>query len=608
MYVKRVRKKGAKDGKSTYDYLHLVQTARTPKGPRQQLLLNLGTLPIKQSEWRVFAKEVERQITGQEAIVKPRLNKRLKQCIEQTIHRLAEKQGQEIKVTDITKEKGRSVQTIDTNSIKTKAHQSIGVEHICHEAYKQLEIDQFLEGRQVSERNRFLIESLVVGRLLKPGSERNTKLYLDTNSSLKELIGQEEQAPLNAYYRANDIIFSHKEELEKHLSQKEAKLFDFKGQVILYDLTNTYIEGSGKKNKKAKYGRSKDKRYDCLLMTLGLVLTDEGFVKKSRLFSGNQSEVLTLQEMVIDLEIQKDQLIVMDAGIASKENLDWLSQGGYQYLVCSRAKHDPSGITGYAPVKAYPNETQVQVALHKKDNELFAYCKSDRKAHTDQAIRTRTEQLFTDRLLAIKSGLKKRNTIKNHEKIIERVGRLKERYSSAAKHYRITFTKDPKNNMHTGNISWRRLEKIQPKNDGIYVLRTNKLDYSASELWKTYRMLNGVEDSFRYMKSHLGVRPIFHQLTERAEIHLFISVLAYRLLNNISYQLRKKGDHRNWMSIKQALRSHMRYTIAYDTIKNNQVLPTFIRQCSEPTEDQLYIYKALNISSAPLPAKKLRAF
>ena len=102
---------------------------------------------------------------------------------------------------------------------------------------------------------------------------------------------------------------------------------------------------------------------------------------------------------------------------------------------------------------------------------------------------------------------------------------------------------------------------MQTKNDGIYVLRTNKLDYTAETLWQTYRMLNRVEDSFRYMKSHLGVRPIFHQLTERAETHLFISVLAYRLLNNISYQLRKKGDNRNWMSIKQALRSHMRYTI-----------------------------------------------
>ena len=149
--VKKVRKKGAKDGKNTYDYLHLVQTTRTPKGPRQQLLLNLGTLPIKKDEWRVFAKEVERRVTGQEVIVKPRLNQRLKQCIEKTVHRLAEKQGQEIKVPDITKEKGRCIQKVDTHSIKTKSHQSIGVEHICHEAYKQLEIDEFLKDKKVSK-------------------------------------------------------------------------------------------------------------------------------------------------------------------------------------------------------------------------------------------------------------------------------------------------------------------------------------------------------------------------------------------------------------------------------------------------------------------------
>ena len=198
--------------------------------------------------------------------------------------------------------------------------------------------------------------------------------------------------------------------------------------------------------------------------------------------------------------------------------------------------------------------------------------------------------------------------LKNHEKIIERIGRLKERYSFAAKRYRITLNKDTKNTSNTGHISWCRIEKVQSKNDGIYVLRTNKLDFTPSALWQTYRMLNRVEDSFRYMKSHLGIRPNYHQLTERAEAHLFISVLAYRLLNNISYQLRKTGDRRNWISIKQSLCSHMRYTICYDTIKDNQACPTFIRQCSEPTEDQLHIYNALNIFTIHLPAKKLSAF
>jgi hypothetical protein len=604
MYVKRVRKKGAKDGKTTYDYLHLVQTSRTPKGPRQELLLNLGALPLKKTEWRVFAKEVEREIMGQEVIVKPRLNKRLKQCIEQTIHRLLEKQGKEIKRSDIEKEKGRDIQTIDTNSIRTKSHKSIGAEHVCHEVYKQLDIDGFLSRKGVSQRNRVLIEGLIVGRLLEPGSEKHTQEYLETTSSLYELIGHEECLPLTAYYRANDIIGSHKEDLEAYLSEKERGLFDLKERVILYDLTNTYIEGSGKKNDHAKYGHSKEKRYDCPLVTLGLVLTSDGFVKKSQLFPGNQAETKTLKGMVENLGIQHEQVIVMDAGIASKENLTWLNENNYRYLVCSRSQHQANDVTEYQTVKEYPDGTQVQMALKQEGDELFAYCKSDRKAHTEQAITTQSDQRFTEVRQGMKDGLSQPRKTKKYEKIIKRIGRLNERYPAAAKRYAVDVTKHPVTTMNVDDISWRKKETVSPENEGLYVLRSNHLDYSVDELWSTYRMLNHVEDSFRYMKSHLGFRPIYHHLTDRSDTHLFISVLAYRIWNIISFQLKKKEDHRNWLSIKQTLHSHMRYTLCYDTIQDNQASPTFIKQCSEPTEQQRSLYHSLNISTIPIPKKK----
>jgi len=608
MFVRTVKKKGAKDGKNTYEYLHLVQTARTPRGPRQELLLNLGTLPIKKSERRLFAKEVERTITGQMVIVKPRLNKRLKQCIEQTVTRLLEKQGEEVPASNIEQEKTRDIQKIDTHSIKTNSHSSIGAEHVCYEAYKKLGIAEFLEKKGVNERNRTLIAGLIIGRLLEPGSERQTKKHLESNSSLYELMGHiEQELPLTAYYQANDIILEHKESLERYLSEKELGLFDLKNSVLLYDLTNTYLEGSGKNNTKAAYGRSKEKRYECPLMTLGLVLTNEGFVKKSQLFSGNQAETKTLQGIIEGLEIQKGQIIVMDAGISSKENLEWLTKQGYTYLVCSRSKHDATDITDYQSVKRYGDGAQVHVALKKEGEELLAYCKSDRKAYADSCIQTRSEQLFTDALLEIKEGLSKPRKTKKYEKVIERIARLKERQPTASKKYTISVLKCTYNPLNASDVLLAK-KSLAAKPLGMYVLRTNKLDYTAGELWRTYRLLNRVEDSFRYMKSHLGLRPIYHQLAERADAHLFISVLAYRIWNVISHQLRQKKDHRNWPSVKQALRSHSRYTLSYDLIKDNKALPAFARQCSEPTELQRSIYHHLNISTIPIPKKKLTVF
>jgi len=261
MYVKRVKKTGAKDRQKSYEYLHLVDSVRTDKGPRQRLLLNLGVLPLKEGEFKTFAKEVAREISGQETLVRPRLNKRLKGCIRQTVTRLLEKQGKEVPPPD-KKElmKGRVLETVDTRSIKTHSHHSIGVEHVCHETYKELGIDTFLKAQGVNEKNRHIIEALVVSRLISPGSERHTKKHLEMNSGLYELIGQEEKnLSLNAYYRAQNILAEYKEGLECHLADREEGLFELKNKIVLYDLTNTYIEGQGSKNEKAKYGRSKEK-------------------------------------------------------------------------------------------------------------------------------------------------------------------------------------------------------------------------------------------------------------------------------------------------------------------------------------------------------------
>jgi transposase len=603
MYVKKVKKTSSKSNGKSYTYLHLVENVRTEKGPRQRLLLNLGALPLKENEFRVFSKEVERTLSGQTVIVKPRLSKRLKQCITQTVTRLLEKQGKEIPSTLDDKLKGRTVESIDTKSIQASAHHSIGAEHVCHSAYQELRIDEFLETKDIKERDRALIEGLVIARLLSPGSEQQTKHHLETNSGLYELMKHEEkEMSLNAYYRASDILFDLKNDLETHLCDKEKTLFDNKNKIVLYDLTNTYIEGQGKRNSHAAYGRSKEKRSDCLLMTLGMALAENGCVKKSQVFSGNQGEVKTLKTMLDGLGAEKDSLIVMDAGISSKDNLEWLREEGYHYLVCSRQKVAIDTTLDYETIKINPDQTTVKIAAVKEGNEIIVHCKSDRKAYSDQQIKTRTEQMLTDQLQQLQDGLSKPRCMKKYNKVMERIGRIKEKYASATKRYTVTVAHS--NGLAT-EIKWEIKPKKEPPTEGFYHLRTSDISLSGADIWQTYRMLNQVEDSFRYMKSHLGMRPIFHQRTDRAETHLFISVLAYRVWNLVSFRLKQKNEQRSWPSIQDTLRSHVRYTLKYDVFENDSFYPCFIRQSSELTEDQRFIYTALHIPMQPLPTKKL---
>ena len=606
MYVKKVKKTSSKNSTKSYTYLHLVENVRTEKGPRQRLLLNLGTLPLKESEFRLFSKEVDRTLSGQTVIVKPRLNKRLKQCISQTVTRLLEKQGKEVPSTVEEEMKGRTVESIDTTSIQASSHHSIRAEHVCHNAYQELKIDEFLETKNVKERDRSLIKGLVISRLLSPGSEQQTKRHLETNSGLYELIKHEEkEMSLNAYYRASDILFELKNDLETHLCNKERTLFDNKNKIVLYDLTNTYIEGQGKRNSHAAYGRSKEKRSDCLLMTLGLALAENGCVKKSQVFSGNQGEVNTLKTILIGLGAEKNSLIVMDAGISSKENLEWLREEGYHYLVCSRQKVDIDLTLEYETIKTNPDQTTVKIASVTEGNEIILHCKSDRKAYTDNHIKTRTDQMLTDQFQQLQDGLSKPRRMKKHDKVMERIGRIKEKYASAAKQYNITVTHA--NGVAT-EIKWERKPKKEPATEGFYHLRTSDLSLSGTDMWQIYRMLNQVEDSFRYMKSHLGMRPIFHQRTDRSETHLFISVLAYRLWNLVSFRLKQKNDQRSWPSIQDSLRSHVRYTLKYDVFENDSFYPCFVRKSSELTEDQRFIYSALHIPMQPLATKKLFLF
>ena len=166
---------------------------------------------------------------------------------------------------------------VDVNSLETKKVRSLGPEYVCHQQWKELEMDRVLRKCGVPKGTIPLLEALIVGRMIKPASERFTRQWAEKHSALFELCGLPHSSSLNAYYRAADVLYRCKDELEKHLACKEQDLFSLDESIVLYDLTNTYFEGQCKKNPKASYGRSKEKRSDCKLATLGLACIHVAF-------------------------------------------------------------------------------------------------------------------------------------------------------------------------------------------------------------------------------------------------------------------------------------------------------------------------------------------
>jgi transposase len=340
----------------------------------------------------------------------------------------------------------------------------------------------------------------------------------------------------------------------------------------LYDLTNTFFEGTAKQNPKAQFGRSKEKRSDCPIVTMGLVLDGDGFPMNSKIFKGNISEAGTLEQMIDHLgglTLSESPTVVMDAGIASEENIEWLKSKGVHYIVVSRKRYKqrPDEAQGAVVIKDEIDNKVIAQRVNDPDSgEALLYCHSEKQEKKDQGIRNRFHQRFETSLETLNKGLSKKGCTKSYEKIIEKVGRLKEKNTRVSHEYQIDVTADDdKKNAIT--ITWKRLGKSSEKDElsGVYCLRTDVTHWSESTLWHTYVMLTDLEATFRSMKTELGLRPVYHQKEDRVTAHLFITLLAYHLVHTLRYQLKQQGIELSWQSLRQIMSRQQRLTITMAT-------------------------------------------
>lgn len=607
MFIKEIQKRNKPYHKQFVSH-RLVESYRSEKGPRHRTILHLGELKLPRNQWKALADAIEAKLSGQQNLYP----------IETSIETLAEHYAQLIiknrlapAVTSVADEEAKPrYATVDLNSLENSKCRTLGAEYVGFSVFKELGLDRFLKNLHLTEQQVQLAQLSVVGRLVHPASELNTAAWARHLSAIDELIGADfSHLSHNALYRISDTLFEHKEPLESYLARTEKGLFHLEEKIILYDLTNTYFEGRALTNSKARRGRSKDKRTDCPLLTLGMVIDEQGFPKTSRILPGNVAEPETLQQFLTALRgepsAQQGQpgrglTVVMDAGIATESNLILLKEQGYHYIVVARNKPVASSelkMEHLVTVKQ-DKHNKVEVELIDRDGERILFCKSKLKAAKEQSMQQRFQQHFEHDLNQVASALHQKYGTKKYDKVMQKIGRLAQKYSRIAAYYQIDIEKQGQN---AAALSWKRIhqERAEERFSGCYFLRTSRMDLDEKQIWSLYTMLTNIEDAFRSLKSELELRPIRHHKESRSDAHLFIGVLAYHLLNTIQMKLRKNDIHMQWWRLRQLLATHVRITTSMTTREGKRI---HIRKSTQPELFHRHLYQTLGLSAFPLKA------
>ena len=490
-------------------------------------------------------------------------------------------------------------QEVDLDSLELVRPRSVGVEHAALSAMRQCGFEDKLRDLGLNRPQIAAAVGNIIARMAHPGSELATHAWLAQRSALGELVGFNFEAmDLNRLYRASDALYKHRQALQENLFAQAQTIFGFGETITLYDLTNTYFEGVAAGVSKAKRGHSKESRSDCPLVTLAMALDGSGFPRRSQVFSGNASEPATLAQMLSGLDAPSGATVVMDAGIATEANLTWLREQGYHYVVVSRLRarqFDPALAT---EVQSAGGVTiKIQRVLDEQGHALL-YCHSPAREQKDRAIDAAKAAGFEAVLLKLQVGLSKpRGLPKDVAKIMERLGRAKQRYARAAQHYVVEVTKDASGTLVQA-ITWTK--RIKPgtaaMHPGVYCLRTTLVDLDNATLWRTYTMLTNLESVFRSLKTDLGLRPVFHQIDARVEGHLFISVLAYHFVHMLRLQLKVRGIDDSWETLREVLATQQRVTA---TLQRRDGRAVHVRKATRPEPHHQRISEILGLSPNP---------
>lgn len=604
MFLKVIFKTIKTTGERKKHY-RLCESYRCDNTVRHQTILHLGSLDqipeIDQKKALAIRIDelVKQSHTGKQNLFQPP---------DQLIESLAQKFFASIKEKqrlDIAA--GKDYHRVDTDTIKNRNIKEIGSEWLCMQALEQLDITSFLSLKGWQAEHIQLALTHIVSRATYPASELRTSQWIKENSAVCELTSYPiEKITKDKLYDISKCLYKVKEDLEKHLSKRTNELFDLTDKIILYDLTNTYFEGSMRSSKIAKFGKSKEKRSDARLIVLAVVVNTEGFLKYSQIFEGNIADSKTLKQIICELSsrtssTQRHPIVVLDAGIATEDNLKLLKQHNFDYMCVSRSNMKRYSVdTASKPIEILDKKKQaltLQKIAVEGNTDTWLRVHSQAKALKESGMNSRFSQRFEQGLWQIKESLDKKSGVKKQEKVWERIGRLKAKYQSIHKYYDIDTQANNKGTVT--NIVWK--QKPIEKKEGYYLLRTTLDQKDEHVQWTIYNAIREIEATFRTLKTDLDLRPVYHKTDEASMAHLHLGLLAYWVVNTIRHQLKQKSITNEWRDIVRIMNTQKIVTTTMENEYNQQIT---IRQCSEPTDQVNKIYTALKYKSQPFSRKK----
>jgi hypothetical protein len=526
---------------------------------------------------------------------------------------------------------GKDIQAIDINSIRNKDVREIGAEWMSYQAIGQLQIALFLERQGWSYDDIKLAQSHIISRAVYPASELETTRWMRENSSVCEVTGYDiDRVTKDQLYRISKKLYTEKEALEHHLSVRTNELFDIEDKIVLYDLTNTYFEGRKQNSQLAKYGRSKERRSDAKLVVLALVVNPEGFIKYSSVLEGNMADSKTLEAMINKLRIKtsvsaQKALVIIDAGIATEENLKMIRAKGYDYLCVSRSNlknyHIGAGATTVTVTDNKKQKIDLCRVKSERNTDYYLKVESHSKEMKERSMNQQFRSRFEAELQKIANSLTKKGGVKQEDKVHERIGRVKQKYPSIQRYFDIeievkeaivnkrkkkgtgagTEALKEKNRIATAMKWWVKEGVDINARSGVYFIRTSVEGNPEDIVWQFYNTIREVEATFRVLKTDLDLRPIYHQKDESTMAHLHLGLLAYWVVNTVRHQLKTKGINSGWREIIRIMNTQKAVTTLAQNVHDEVIM---IRRCSEPNQNVRNIYDALKYKYAPFVKRK----
>ena len=611
-----IRKSSRTYNGKTYTNYVLVESVVTPKGPRQKTICSLGDLsPRPRQEWLKLARKIEDALVGQNDLLDRDTNEVAEIVASLRARRTHETHAQPEPSASSPRPQAGALIEVDPSRVTTEQHREAGPVHVGNQFWQRLGLDQILRDRGLSEATCRLACAMTLNRLIAPVSEHAMPAWI-RRTALADIFGVSfdalEEDPL---YEVLDKLHPHRAAIETALIERERSLFNLDQTIYLYDLTSTYFEGACAHNPKAKLGHSRDHRSDCKQLVVGLVLNRDGFALTHEIFAGNTRDHLTLGTMIDRLrqrvELKEGATVVVDRGMAFDDNLAEIKARKLHYIVASRQPERNRWLAefedtdGFTPVLREPsplNPAQKKTTIEVKicadtDEQTYVLCRSQQRIAKDRAIRSKQEaRLLADiEKLSLRVADKK---LVKLEKINQAIGRLLERYPRVARYHRLSHDEKTSTIVSTFDADKHlTAEKL----DGCYLLKTDRKDLSADEIWRVYTLLTRAEDAFRDMKSPLVIRPIFHHKERRTDSHIFLCLLAYHLLTAIEKTLLDQGIHTSWASLRDALKTHQVCSVVLPTKDESRLR---IRKAATPEPDVQQIYRNLAISPNVITPKQ----